>query len=228
MTKFGSLFLTISTLAYVILGVNVLVTAACLPLIGLLLLTDIRQSWLLLGLLSPLAAPAATGAFTVFKEFNDDGSAAVLRAFGRGWRRPLARSLPIGAAVAAVLLIVTVDLIGLSGTRIGAVTMPVFLVLAALAILAGLTALVALVDDPAIRRRDALLAGLLRCVRSPLTLVTLVAAGMFLAFFHAAPAYALGLALAPVLYLAWANARHALGVGQVAERAETAASSRTP
>ena len=57
--RIGLLFDT----AYLALATNLLVTAACAPLVVLLLTTDPGRSWPLLALLAPLAGPALCGAF---------------------------------------------------------------------------------------------------------------------------------------------------------------------
>ena len=214
MKGFSTIFLTVSGVLYVALGVNVLVTLTTFPVWALGLLVDIRKSWVALAIVFPLLGPAIAGAYTVFRDYSDDGSTSVVRTFFRGWRRTASRALPIALLVDAVGVVAAVDVVGMGfgTTALGTLMLPVGVVAVVLALLTASLALTAVVDTPALRRRDALKLGLVRAVRSPLTsLVTLAVGGMLTFFLVKGVSYALAFALSPVLYVTWANSRYALG-----------------
>ncbi|HMR50562.1 MAG TPA: DUF624 domain-containing protein [Arachnia sp.] len=197
--------------AYLGLMTNVMLTVACLPLLLLLVLTDPADTWLLLAGLSPLAAPAATAAFTVFRRYSDDGSVDVVRGFWRAWAATARRSLVLGAVAAALLTVLVLDIRVLSTTSYAALLVPP-LAVATLLVLGLLPlALTALAEVPGTRLRDlAVISAVLGVRRWYLTLASLVILGSLGAFFILKPALALGLACGPLLYAVWANARYTL------------------
>jgi hypothetical protein len=87
----------------------------------------------------------------------------------------------------------------------------VLVTLVAVAVCVTLTALVALGSVPRARVRDVLrVAGYVAVRRWYLTVLSLFLLGLLAAVVSARPALGLGLALAPLLYVVWANTRFAL------------------
>ena len=108
------------------------------------------------------------------------------------------------------MVVTAVDVRAVWEMRIGALAVPVFVVLAVLSAVTGLYALVLLAARPDARLRDLLRVGLFLSVRRwYLTAFSVVVLGLGLALFAAKPALALGLAAAPLLYVVWANTRFA-------------------
>lgn len=205
-----STYLTIAQVVYLGLITNLLLVAACAPLVVLLVTTDPARSWPLLAVVAPLSAPAVCGAFTAFREFGSGGTTPA-RAFYRGWAASWRRALPLGTVLVAALVVLLVDIRFFSDSPLSVVVVPMLGVLAVVAVGTGAVALAAISDDPRARLRDVLRAGLYLGVRRwYLTAITLLALGTQVALFTAMPAVALGLTAAPALYLAWANARYAL------------------
>ena len=197
--------------AYVALMTNLLLVIACLPFVAGLIVTDPARSWLLLALVAPLCAPALCAAFAVFASFSADRTTSVARTFVAAWRSCARRALAIGALVSGALVVLGVDVRAVWQSRIGAVAIPVFAILAVLVVATGLLALVAAVERPRARVRDLLRASLYLAVRRwYLTLVSLLVLGLLASLVAARPALGLGLAAAPLLYVVWANSRYAL------------------
>ncbi|HWR86371.1 MAG TPA: ferredoxin-NADPH reductase, partial [Rhodoglobus sp.] len=135
----------------------------------------------------------------------------VVRPFTAGWRATWRRSMLLGVALSALLVVLLVDVRMLSPLQAGVVIIPVLGVLAALALATGLVALVAISEAPAARLRDVIKASLyLGARRWYLTAVSMVVLGTQLMLFASMPALAIGLSAAPALYLAWANSRYTL------------------
>ncbi len=197
--------------AYVILMTNLLLAVACLPVVVLVVTTDPATTWPLLALLAPGCAPALVGAFTVFAAFSSDGTTSVVRTFARAWRGRLRASLAVGALATAAVVVLGVDVRAVWGSRLGAVAIPVFVVLAALAAATATLALVGLVERTDLRLRDLLRAALYLAVRRwYLSGASLVVLGLLVTMVGSRPALGLGLAAAPLLYVVWANSRFAL------------------
>lgn len=203
---------TIFGVAYLIFGTNAMVALASLPLSVLLITTDPSTSWPALAIAAIASAPALTSAFAVFRAFSLARTTTVIRTFWAAWIRHLRRSLVLGALSVSVVTVLTVDVIYLTRLPLGAVLLPLLMVLVALALTTTLLAATASVERPEARLRDVLKAALFLGVRRwYLTAFSFVALGLLAAFFVESPGWALGLATAPLLYLAWANSRHTLG-----------------
>jgi len=197
--------------AYVVLMTNALLAVACLPILAVALVTDPRTSWPLLALLAPTCAPALVGAFAVFGTFSADGTTSVVRTFAAAWRRRLRPSLAVGALAVGAVVVLGVDVRAVWGSRVGAVAIPVFVVLAALALAATTLALVGLVECTDLRVRDLLRAALYLGVRRwYLSAASLIVLGLLVTMVGTRPALGVGLAAAPLLYAVWANSRFAL------------------
>lgn len=205
------LFLRISGVVYLGLMTNVLVVLAGLPFVALLMTTDPAVSWPLLTLTGILAAPALPAAFSVFAHQATTGDGAVVRPFVAGWRRHATRTLTLSAVAALIIVVLAVDIVWAGQSRVGAVAIPVFATLIALVAVTLVGALVALVDRPDARLRDLLRAALYLMLRRwYLTLASVVCASLLLAIVVDRPAIGLGVTLAPLLYLVWANTRHTI------------------
>ncbi|QJW36722.1 DUF624 domain-containing protein [Cellulosimicrobium protaetiae] len=196
---------------YTGLVTNVLVVLAALPLVVLLLTTDPAASWPALVLLAPFCAPAVVAAFAVFRAFSADGSVQPVRTFWRGYRTHWRRAVALGALTTGLLVVVAVDVRAVWGLPVGAVAIPFFVTLGALGLVTALVATVALPDHPTLRLRELLRVSLFAGVRRwYLTAPSLLVLGMLVSLVATRPAVGLGLALAPLLFVAWGAARHAL------------------
>lgn len=196
---------------YVALMTNLLLVVACLPFVVGLVATDPVRSWPLLALVAPLCAPAVAAAFAVFGAFSADGTTTVVRTFGGAWRRHLGRSLRIGALATGALVVLGVDVRAVSQNRWGAVAIPVFLTIAVLVVATATLGLAGAVARPEAPVRALLRAALYLAVRRwYLTAVSLLVLGLLASLVAARPALGLGLAVAPLLYVVWANSRFTL------------------
>ena len=192
------------------LTTNALVLVAALPVVVLLITTDPMLSWPLLAVASPLAAPALTGAFTVFREFGE-GETQVVRSFLRGWRSTWRAAMLVGLFAAASVVVLLVDVRAVSAAAASVVVVPLLLLLTVIAVATALIALVAIAEAPDARLRDVVRASLyLGLRRWYLTALTLTVLAVQLALFTTMPAIAIGLTCAPALYVAWANSRYTL------------------
>ncbi len=204
------LYATVFSVAALGLIVNMLLLVGALPLVFLLITTDPTKSWPLLAVALPLAAPALCGAFTAFREYGLGGLGPV-RAFWQGVRAAGLRALGWGVAVTAVLVVLLVDVRALSGTEFAVVLVPLLLVLAVLVAAIGIVGLVAIAEVPGARFGEVLRSAAVLAVRRWwLTLATLVMLAVQFAVFTTAPALAIGITAAPVLYVAWSGSRYSL------------------
>jgi uncharacterized membrane protein YesL len=189
---------------YLGLATNLMLVLACLPLLVLAIGTNPAESWPFLAAAAAIAAPGFR-AFTVFREHGHNGPGPV-RAFLRGYRATWRKALAIGAATAALLVVLLVDVRALAASAAGVVVVPVLLMLSVLALAAGMLSLVAVAEVPVARLRDVLRASLLLGVRRwYLTLVSLLIGAVQVAVFANLPAIAAGVTAAAALYLIWAN-----------------------
>lgn len=205
-------YATIFSVVYLGLVTNALLAVALLPLFAVLAVTDTAQSWpLLVALVPALVAPALAAAFTVFSAYSNDSTIGVIRTFGRAWRATYRRAFALAAAVSGAVVVLVVDVVWARGTAFGGIAVPVLGVLALLAVATGLLGLAAVAEAPTARLRDVLKVSLYFGVRRwYLTAVSFFSIGLLVAAFVAKPALALGLAAAPLLYVAWANSRFSL------------------
>ncbi|MFI5896321.1 hypothetical protein ACIA5D_40100 [Actinoplanes sp. NPDC051513] len=193
---------------YVGLMTNILLTAACLPLVVLLATTDPGRSWPLLALLAPLLGPALCGAFAVLSDF---GAGSPVRTFIRVWRASAPRALAVVGACSAMVVVLAVDCRWALGHPAGALAIPLLVVAMVLAVATTLLALVVLSERPGVRVRDAARVSVYLAVRHwYLTLFSLAVLAVFQALLAERPALALGLAAAPLLYVVWAGSRFSL------------------
>lgn len=210
-------FLKISGVLYLGLMTNMLVALTSLPLLIVVMTTNPQRTWPWVALCAILAVPALPAAFQVFALYSDEGERAVIRPFFVAWRRNLGRSLAIGAMLVGAVTILAVDIVWVmrhdatSGSQIGALAVPIFAILIVLCLFAGLGALVGLLDRPDAPLFDLLKASLYLMLRRwYLSLVSLAGGGVLIAIFAERPALGVGAVAAPLLYLVWANTRHAL------------------
>lgn len=197
-------------LVYLMLVVNLLLVAACVPLVALAVTTDPARSWPLLAVAAAVAAPGAAAAFRAFGEHSRGGDGPA-RAFARGYRDCWRHALAVGALTAGVLTVLLVDVRALASAAAGVLVIPLLAVLCPLVLGLGIVSLAVVAEAPQARLRDVLRASAYLAVRRwYLTAASLVAGGVQVALFTQAPALALGLTAAPVLYVAWANSRYTL------------------
>lgn len=204
-------YLLVFGTVYAALATNVLLLVAGLPFVVGLVTTDPARSWPLLALVAPLGAPGLVAAFGVFAAVSADPGAPVVRTFWRTWRAVLGRSVALGALAVGAVVVLAVDVRAVWGRPIGAVAIPVFVVLAALAVVTALHAAVLLAERPRAGLVPLLKAACyLGLRRWYVTAVSVAVVGLLVALLAARPAIALGLAAAPLLYAVWANTRFAL------------------
>ena len=221
-------------MVYLGLATNALLLIGCAPLVIGLVVTDPTRSWPLLALVAPLCTPAVVAAFAVLATTSpgdlvrgvgmtrpspanrqpfvqDQREKGVVREFGRVWRLSWRRATTLGAMATAALVVLGVDVAWAWGQPIGAVMIPVLVMLMVLVVATSLLALVALAERPTARLRDVLRCSVYLAVRRwYLTAVSLLVLGLLAALFASRPALAVGLAASPLLYVVWANSRFSL------------------
>lgn len=196
---------------FVALAANLLLVLGCLPLVAALFTTDATRSWPLYALLAPACAPGVCGVFAVMSAYSTGRSTAVLRTFGRAWRATARKAALWAAAVSAVLVVLGVDARWAWGHRVGALALPLLAMLGLLTVATGLLGLVTIAERPGARLRDVARACVYLAVRRwYLTAMSLLVLALLGQLATARPALALGLAAAPLLYVAWANSRFSL------------------
>ncbi|MGO4533624.1 DUF624 domain-containing protein [Leifsonia sp. 2MCAF36] len=201
---------TIFDVVYLGLATNLMLALACLPLLVLLIGTNPAETWPYLAATAALAAPGCSAAFTVFREHGQNGAGPV-RAFLRGYKATWRKALAIGAATAALLVVLLGDVRALASSAVGVVVVPLLLMLSVLALAAAMLSLVAIAEVPIARLRDVLRAAVLLGVRRwHLSLVSLLIGAVQIALFVNLPAIAAGVTAAAALYLIWANCRYTL------------------
>jgi len=208
---FFGVYLQVTGLLYVALMTNLLLLVANLPLVALVVFTDVSQTWLLVVGVAPFAAPSVVAAFAVFREFSTDGRVTVVRTFARRLSVVWRRSLGIGALASAGLLVIGADIAFVWGKTIGAAAIPVFVMFMALLLATAFHVLIAIDLEAEVRGLDLWKASLFLTVRHwPLTALSLFALGLLSTFVVVMPAWGLGLAVSPALYLAWTNGTYVL------------------
>lgn len=209
-TAFGDAFYKFTVVTYLLAAVSLLTVLTTAPVWAVALATDLAVTWPALVVAAPLAAPAVYAAFACFSEHAAGGvkfASVYLSAWRCGWRR----TLPFGVAATALILVVAVDAVALAGSAAGALTIPLLVVTAAVTGATFVTATAAAQEFASTRRRDLVKAGLYCSIRhGGWSLATLAALALWGLFLTRDAVLALTLALGPVLYFTWANARHAL------------------
>jgi uncharacterized membrane protein YesL len=190
---------------------NLLVAVACSPVLLLLIATPVDRSWPLLALVGPLCGPAFCAAFGMFAHFDSDGPSGLTAAYLRTWRRSLRQSLRVGFAACAGIAVLAVDIDVTGRNHLLAVLIPLFVALCALVVATSLLLLVGAAELPTARLRDLVrTAPYLALRRWHLTAMSLVALWLLATVTLSHPVMGAGVAMTPVLYLAWANARATL------------------
>ena len=205
------LFQRVSSLLYVGLATNLLLAVSSLPLLAVVIGLDPTQALLPLSIATVLAMPGLPAVFEVFRRYSDEGSVDVVRTFLRAWRRHLRRSLQIGLLAVIAVAVFAIDIVWAWRQPFGAIAVPLLGIGVALTAVVTLGCLVAVVDRPDASLRDvAQAAGYLMLRRWYLTALSTVAVAALYALIAQQPALGIGIAAAPLLYLVWANTRHAL------------------
>jgi uncharacterized membrane protein YesL len=204
-------YATVFGTIYVALMANLLLVVGCLPLVAGLLLTDLAHSWPLLALIAPLCAPGLCGVFAVLEAFTSYRSTAVLPTFVRAWRASWRRATSLGAVSCGAVVVFVVDIRAVWGRPLGALVIPMLVVLIVLMVSVALLGFVVLAERPTARLRDLLRVSAYLAVRRwYLTVASLVVLALLAQLVAVRPAVALGLAAAPLLYIVWANSRFTL------------------
>lgn len=191
---------------YAGLRINLCLVAAALPVLAALELGGSPvAAWPFFVALSALCGPAVTAAFAVFDVMAED-SQHLVRAFWSAYRAGFVRSVATAGSAAAAVIVLGVDLRMAVGTRFGAATP----LLAVLIVLVMMVTIAVLAADRRLSRRELAVAAYLTVRKWYLSVANLVVLGVLLAAVVAKPAVGLFLLPAPVLYVVWANARHVL------------------
>jgi hypothetical protein len=210
MTEFPATFLKVTSTVHLVLVSSFLTTLATSPLVLLVFGTDLTQTWFAVVLSSPLAAPALFATFATFRA-HADGDLQSARTWVRAWPGGVARTWRVGAVGAALLFVVAVDATFTAGTPLFTAMAPFLVLVVALATVTGVTLVAALEEFPNLRLWPTTKASLFCAVRGGgWSLLTLAALGVYASLLATNAFLALTLATGPVLYVLWANARHAL------------------
>jgi uncharacterized membrane protein YesL len=192
---------------YLLLVTGVLAVLSCTPFVALVLFTPVSRTWPVCAVTAPLSGPAVAAASTVFGAYTEDGQAGVARSFARAWRRHARRAFAVSGAATAAVVVLAVDAAAAFGTPVGAVTIPVLVVLAALVASSALVLLTALTVRPDVPVFRLWPVCLVLVVRRPWhVLLSLIAWWSLAVATGFAPAFAPALLTGPVLYLCWAGA----------------------
>jgi uncharacterized membrane protein YesL len=193
---------------YAGLKINLCLLTAGLPLLlALAAVGDPLGAWPFFVAVSSLCGPAVAAAFGAFQALSD-GDHRVGLAFWKAYRTSFGRSLAVAAAAAGIVIVLAVDLQAAVGTRWGAASPMLALLIGVVA--AATTAVLAVGGQ----RRDLrwtklLIACAYLSVRKwYLSLFNLVMFGVLCAVVVGKPIAGLFLLPAPVLFVVWANTRH--------------------
>ncbi|OYO10740.1 hypothetical protein CGZ94_17360 [Enemella evansiae] len=196
---------------YAFLAVNLMLAVANLPLLLFAFAAvDPTTAWPIAAVLALTAAPSITGAMGVFQALKH-GSTTPVRDFWQSWARHLTRATVIGIATLAVVGICVADLRFLAGSAAGALTTPLFCVIALTALATGFTALVVAALHPGLGLRQLVLMALYLSVRYwPVALVNIVCLAAVSAAVLAQPVIGALLAPSILLFVAWSNTHFVL------------------
>jgi uncharacterized membrane protein YesL len=210
--------MTVSGTVYLLLAVSWLWLLVQAPAVGLLWLTDLSRSWLLLAGLASLMAPATAAAFVVFASFSQ-GDVAIAGGFIKAWRQQFKRSWPLGLAYAGVAVVLGAEWWAVAHFGWAQLALVPLLLASALVLASVPISCQLLVAAPQLRRRQVVKVAVAVAVRrwffSLLNLAAMAVAGIAVS---AQPVLALLLLPAPLLYLLWASARHLLTPIQLSSR----------
>ena len=191
---------------YAGLRINLCLLAAVSPLlVALALCGSPLSAWPFFVALSVLCGPAVAAAFAVFGDVAED-SQHLVRRFWSAYRTGFVCSLATAGVAAGAVIVLGVDLRMAVGTRFGAVT-PLLAVVIGLVVVVTTSVLAA---ARRLSRREVVVVAYLSLRKWYLSLANVVVLGVLLAAVGAKPAVGLFLLPAPVLYVVWANARHVL------------------
>jgi hypothetical protein len=211
MRGFYTAYIHVGGMVYMAFMTNLLLAVVNLPLLFLFVATDVRATWLPVLVLTPFLTISLASAFFVFERFTVNGTVGVSREFLGAWASYAPRAGRVGAVVAGGIFVLAVDIAAVWGTPVGAIAIPVFATFIVLLVSTALHVLVGLV----LGVEASLLALWKACLylsvrRWYLTVMSMVALLMLVSFIYAMPAWGVGLAASPILYVAWTNSRQAL------------------
>jgi uncharacterized membrane protein YesL len=182
----------------------------CLPLMVVPLATDLTVTWPALVLFGPLAGPAVLAAFACFRE-HSGGGVKVISVYFKAWWRHLRRGLRVGLILAVAVVVIVVDALAFAGQVQAAAVVPFFGIVGLVGLATWFVELAAIEEFGRLRLRDSAKASLYCAIRGGgWSLVSLVGAAIWGLVLIGKPVLAWSIATAPVLFLIWANSRHAL------------------
>jgi len=196
---------------YAALMSNLAFLLATLPLVVLLVATDLTVTWPLLVLFGPLFFIALGALFTVLRNYNVSQSIPVFRTFFGAWKRFAWRASALGIGCTVIVAIAVVNLRYFATNTFGPLVVPFQIALIVTLIGVTITALVALPELPEVRLADVVKRALLCSVRRwYLTLAALIVLVLWYLAITLQPAIGIGVLTAPLLYAVWALCRYAL------------------
>ena len=211
MKGFPGLYLVVTGFIWTMLAVNALNVLTSLPVVLVLLATDLGKSWPLAAIVSPLVGLSFAGTCAAFYESTVNGSSGIVRAYLTGWRRGVRRVLPVAIGLAASAVVVGIDVAVLGRWGIGPVGLVAACLLTVVTVPVAAVAWVGLVERPDLRRVDILkVSAYLAVRRGGWSVASLTAIAVAAAALAANPVLGLGLVLAPALYIVWGNSRRIL------------------
>ncbi|MDH2430594.1 hypothetical protein [Sphaerisporangium sp. TRM90804] len=195
-------------MVYVALMTNLLLALSCAPLLlALAVVRDPLATWPFFAVLSAVCAPALTGAFRCFT-LAGEGSTAVFAAFRDGYRRAFGRALAAWLGGTTVVSVLAVDAVIVARTAWGPALVPFFVTAAGLAVAATVAMLVVVAESPSKVRPLIRPCLYLVARRWYLMAPTLAILALAVAVVLVKPLVGVLLALAPLLYAAWATTRY--------------------
>ncbi|ALV46372.1 hypothetical protein MB46_13640 [Arthrobacter alpinus] len=199
----------IFTFVYAFLAVNVLLALSNAPLVFFLAVVgNPIASWPFFLALSVTVLPSLAGAFTVFAAIKDSTGkdSQPFKTFALGYGRCFRRTGPTALAAVAVVGVLLVDLAFIAGTSMGALLMPLLVVLVALAVVVSVALVAGAVLRPALGWQELAKASLFLSVkRWYLSLAALALLGLIAALSLVQPILGVALAPAPLLFVIWSN-----------------------
>jgi len=144
----------------------------------------------------------------VFRAYTLDGSVAVFRTFFVTWAHSWPRVCLPGLGLAALFLVVGLDLAVMAAWGLGYIAVPIAVVLVALGLATAAVAWVGLAARPDLTRWGVVRGSLYLAVRRPgWSILTLIALAIGAGGVWVQPLIGVGLLASPVLYVVWLNSR---------------------
>ncbi len=212
MRGFYTAYIHIGEMVYMAFMINLLLAVANLPLLFFFVAADLRTAWLPTVLLTPFLAISLAAAFSVFERYTVDGTVSVVRGFVRAGATHARRAGTAGFLAGVGMFVLSVDVAVVSSTPIGVAAVPMFVMLMVLLLSTALHVLVGMAVGVEAKSAFALWKACLyfSVRRWYLTLMSLFGLLILISLIYEMPAWGVGLAASPVLYVAWTNSRQSL------------------